>query len=208
LFVPSNLPASSIDRPSEVDVSREASDIGAVMRCSSNTTELARNWFADLAPEIFDWNTSALSDNNNPSITLGRPFTIATRRSPKDRVRFNERAKSLEFEMGKSKLSEVAEQYSKQFAKLGWTTDGRGINADDYTFLTFRKEKIEIDLRARIKEGNAVVSIQGEGLLWSKPLPGSDKVISFESWLRKNSYPAGLGLIAAYEKEMRQIMSK
>ena len=85
MFVPSNLPASSIDRPSEVDASREASDIGTVMRCSSNTTELARNWFADLAPEIFDWNTSALSDNNNPSIILERPVTVAARRSPPER---------------------------------------------------------------------------------------------------------------------------
>jgi len=158
--------------------------------------------------EKSSWQLAKPKPRNEPKETVGIEAAEFPILNAGKVAIFDEGAKSLEFEMGKSKLSEVAEQYSKQFAKLGWTTDGRGINADDYTFLTFRKEKIEIDLRARIKEGNAVVSIQGEGLLWSKPLPGSDKVISFESWLRKNSYPAGLGLIAAYEKEMRQIMSK
>ena len=91
---------------------------------------------------------------------------------------------------------------------MGWTIKGSGIRSDDYTFLTFTKQKVEIDVRARSMNGNIIVNIQGDGLAWTKPLPGGKHIISYETWLRQNNHPASLNLLDAYKKEMESIVPR
>ncbi|MDZ4852660.1 MAG: hypothetical protein SGI77_25505 [Pirellulaceae bacterium] len=118
---------------------------------------------------------------------------------------FDANAKSLEIQVDATPLINVGEQYTKLLETLGWKKKSEGIMADDYVFLTFGKERSEIDLRARLKDGNAVANIQGSGLLWTKPLPGGQKRISYEAWLRLHRKPASLDWLDEYETEMQKI---
>ncbi len=49
------------------------------------------------------------------------------------------------------------------------------------------------------------MNIQGDGLLWSKDLPGGKQVISYELWLRDNKLPTSLDLLERYEAEMKAV---
>ncbi len=120
-------------------------------------------------------------------------------------AKFDSIDKSIEFTMGSMPLLEVGELYTKEIESLGWKLEGAGIKADDYVFLTFVKEEVEIALRARMTDGKSIVNIQGDGLLWTKELPGGRKVISYETWLRINHHPASLDLLDQYQTEMRSI---
>ncbi len=120
---------------------------------------------------------------------------------------FDANDKSLNFQMDATPLLKVADQYTKELESKGWTTDV-GVKADDYVFLTFTKTGVEIALRARLKDGNAIVNIQGDGLLWTKPLPGGTQVISYETWLRLHHHPASLDLLDEYHAEMKSIATE
>jgi hypothetical protein len=125
--------------------------------------------------------------------------------NPSKSADFNPDAKSIELKMGAVRLSEVADQYTKELESKGWTTKGTGIRSDDYVFLTFSREKAEIELRARLTGGEATLNVQGDGILWTKPLPGGQQVISYETWLRRNQRPASLELLDEYVAAMRAI---
>jgi hypothetical protein len=120
-------------------------------------------------------------------------------------AKYDSNEKRIEFQIQSTSLSTVAEKYTAEFAKYEFTPNESGIRAEDYTFLTFSKDDVEIDLRARNLNGNAQVIISGDGLLWTKPLPGPKTVISYESWLRQHRHPAGLGLLDQYINEMRSL---
>ncbi len=116
--------------------------------------------------------------------------------------------KSIEVQMDGTSMTEVADRYGQAFQGLGWTSKGSGIRSDEYTFLTFSKEKFEIALRARTTAEKIVVNIQGDGLIWTKPLPGGKKIVSYEAWLRQNKHPASLDLLDAYKVEMQSIAAQ
>ncbi len=118
---------------------------------------------------------------------------------------YDSNGKSIEVQMDGKTMTEVADRYSQVLQGLGWTIKGSGIRSDEYTFLTFTKEKLEMDLRARSMAGKIVVNIQGDGLIWTKPLPGGKKIVSYEAWLRQNKHPASLELLNAYKAEMQSI---
>jgi len=120
-------------------------------------------------------------------------------------AKFDATDQGIEFTMDDMPLPEVGERYTKKLKSLGWQLDGTGIKSDDYVFLTFVKDQVEIALRARTTDGKSIVSIRGDALLWTKELPGGRKVISYETWLRINHYPAGLDLLHQYQTEMRSI---
>jgi hypothetical protein len=120
-------------------------------------------------------------------------------------AKFDALAKAVDISMDATPLPDVAEQYTEALQTLGWKWDGAGIKSDDYVFLTFTMGKAEIALRARKSDGQSTVNIQGDGLVWNKPLPGGKKIISYEAWLRSNRQPATLDLIDTYMKEMRSI---
>lgn len=113
--------------------------------------------------------------------------------------------KSIEIQVAKATLAEAAARFSEALAKDGWTLAEGGIRAEDYALLTFNKAAQEIELRARLKDGNAVLNFQGDGLLWNKPLPSGKQVVAYETWLRLNKLPPGLEWLDRYEAEMRAL---
>ncbi len=121
---------------------------------------------------------------------------------------YDSNGKSIEVQLDGTPMTEVADRYSQALLGLGWTIKGSGIRSDEYTFLTFANGKVELDLRARSMAGKIVVNIQGDGLIWTKPLPGGKKIISYEGWLRQNKHPASLDLLETYEREMQSIAQK
>ncbi len=120
-------------------------------------------------------------------------------------AKYDSNAMTIDVQVDKTPMTDVADRYSKELLALGWTIKGSGIRADDYTFLTFTKEKLEIAMRARPSEGNIIVNIQGDGLVWKKPLSGGKQIISYETWLRQNNHPATLKLLESYKTEMESI---
>ena len=123
-------------------------------------------------------------------------------------AKFDSNDKSIEVQVNETPMAEVADQYSKELLSMGWTIKGSGIRSDDYTYLTFTKEKVELDLRARATSGNISVNIQGSGLNWTKPLLGGKQIISYETWLRENNHIASLHLLDAYITEMESLARK
>ena len=120
-------------------------------------------------------------------------------------AKFDSIGKQLDFAMGETPLPEVAEQYTEALQTADWQLDGAGIKSDDYVYLTFTKDDTEIQLRARLTDGQATVNVQGDGLLWNKPLPGGQPVISYETWLRINHHPGTLTLLDNYAAEMQAL---
>lgn len=123
-------------------------------------------------------------------------------------AQFDSNAKSIEVHVDATPMAEVADQYSKELLSMGWTIKGSGIRSDDYTYLTFTKGKVELDLRARAMNGIISVNIQGNGLIWTKPLPGGKQIISYETWLRQNNHSASLNLLETYIAEMQSLAKK
>ena len=113
-------------------------------------------------------------------------------------------AKTIDVILESTSLKDVDKQYTQSLSGLGWKVKDGGIREDDYLFITFAKDRTEIALRARMMDGNAQANFQGDGLLWTKPLPGGKKRISYESWLRNNRRPSGLQWLEEYETEMRK----
>jgi hypothetical protein len=120
-------------------------------------------------------------------------------------AKFDAIEKTIEVQIDHSTLANAAEIYTKAIEALGWKHDGRGIRDEEYTFLTYEKGDEDFSLRAHSQDGNALVNFGGDGLLWTKPLPGGKEVVSFERWLRLNKLPPDLGLLDQYEAEMRAV---
>ena len=120
---------------------------------------------------------------------------------------FDAIAESIEVTLEKMTLAMAAEQFTKALEKLGWVLKEGGIRAEDYTLLDFRKGKKEITLRARPKDGNAVVNFEGNGLAWNKELPTGRPIVSYATWLRQQKLPASLDWLERYEADMRSRLS-
>lgn len=115
---------------------------------------------------------------------------------------------SIEVKLASATLAEAAARYGEALLALGWTAEPGGIRDEEYTLLNFAREGKEITLRARKKDGLAVLNFQGDGLLWTKPPPGAEAVVSFERYLRLNKLPAGLESLDRFEAAMRAILKK
>jgi hypothetical protein len=113
--------------------------------------------------------------------------------------------KSIEFATD-DPLALIAEKYTAELKPLGWIAENGGVRSEEYTLVTFVKEKMEIALRGKLVDGKATVNIQGDGLLWTKSLPGGKQVVSYEAWMRENKLPASLEWLGKYESEMRVIV--
>ena len=111
-------------------------------------------------------------------------------------------SKTIDVIMESTALRDVDKKYTEALSGLGWKVKDGGIREEDYLFISFAKDRAEIALRARMMGGNASANFQGDGLLWSKPLAGGRKRISYENWLRNNLRPSGLQWLEDYEKEM------
>ncbi len=119
------------------------------------------------------------------------------------KAKYDPREKAIEFVVKSTTLAALAEKYSEAMAKLGWPAEKGGVRSEEYTFFNFEKGKQEIAFRARSKDGDAEVNIQGDGLLWTKPLPGGIQKVSYAAWLRFHKLPATLELLDRYQSEMK-----
>ncbi len=155
-------------------------------------------------------NPDASKREPNASKPDSKPATgieIADFQLPKNpqKLKYDVDDKHIEFELPGVKPTAYGEQFAQQMTGLGWTQDGAGIKGDDYTFLTFKKDKVEIQLRARMSGDNCAAMIGGDGLLWNKPIPAAPVRISYATWLRRNQLPATLELADKFLAEMKAI---
>jgi WD40 repeat protein len=122
--------------------------------------------------------------------------------------RFDSLGKTIEVRIDGSTLANAAEVYTKALGELGWKADERGIRDEEYTFFDFTKDDQEISLRARKQGDVAIVSFEGDGLLWTKELPGDKPVVSYETWLRQSKLPPSLEFLERYTTEMKAIAGR
>ncbi|MFN0195862.1 MAG: WD40 repeat domain-containing protein [Planctomycetaceae bacterium] len=120
-------------------------------------------------------------------------------------VSFDVDQKQIQYELSSTTPPKLGELFIKQMKDLEWTQDGAGVQSDEYVFLTFTKDDVEIQLRARAKDKKSTVMIDGDGLLWSKPLPTAAVRISYETWLRRNHKNASLDDLDEFAKAMHEI---
>lgn len=118
---------------------------------------------------------------------------------------FDSLGKTIVVRLDGSTLGDAATRYAKALGDLGWKAEEGGIRDEEYTFFNFTKGDQEISFRARRQDGAAVVSFEGDGLLWTKELPGGKKLVSYETWLRLNKLPPSLEFLQRYEAEMKAI---
>lgn len=119
--------------------------------------------------------------------------------------KFDPLQKKIEVQLDSSTLANAAEIYTQALGELGWKADKGGIRDEEYTFFDFTKDDREISFRARKSDGVAIVSFAGDGLLWTKELPGGKQVVSYETWLRQSKLPPSLDFLERYETEMKSI---
>jgi hypothetical protein len=124
------------------------------------------------------------------------------------KAEYDEVGKTIAVRMQETTLSAAAARYIEALAALGWKDEAGGIRAEDYTMITFAQGEEEFTLRARLDDGVAAVSFEGDGLLWTKPLPGGKQLVSYERWLLLGNHPPTLDLLDEYEAEMRAIQAK
>ena len=123
-------------------------------------------------------------------------------------VQFDVDTRQIEFAVPDTTPPKLGAQFAAQLESLQWKREGTGIVADDYTFITFSKDKAEIQLRARPAGRKSTATISGNGLLWSKPLPTAPMRISYETWLRRNRKDATLDRLDEFVAEMHKIPAR
>ncbi len=120
-------------------------------------------------------------------------------------VKYDRDNKSFSFAVETS-MTNTLEEYGTKLAALGWKPGNTRVLSEEYSLQGFENGNYEINLRARkAPSGGLSVSFEGDGLLWSKPLPSDQQVISYETWLRRNRHPATLELLEEYIAAMQKI---
>lgn len=120
-------------------------------------------------------------------------------------VRYQKLEQVVSFDVPELPLSQLIQFYQQKLESLGWTKDGRSLVDEQYCMADFTKGEDEITVRANMRGGVAACNIQGDGLLWTKPLPGPKVTISYEAWLRSNKKVATLDFLDEYVTEMQAI---
>ena len=120
-------------------------------------------------------------------------------------VKFQVDQKQIEFEVPEATPQKLGDQFVAEMQSLDWKREDAGIVSDDYVFITFSKDKAEIQLRARSDGKKSTAMISGDGLLWDKPLPTAPVRISYETWLRRNRKAASLDQLDEFAAEMHKI---
>ena len=99
----------------------------------------------------------------------------------------------------------LAEELAKQLEQLNWKKDGAGVVSEEYTFITLKNEKPEIQIRIRAQGTTSSAMVSGDGFLWTKPLPTAPVRVSYATWLRRDRKPATLDLLDRFAEEMHKI---
>jgi WD40 repeat protein len=120
-------------------------------------------------------------------------------------VKYDVDEKRIDFELPGVAPTKLGEQFIAQMEALHWKREGAGIISDDYTFITYSKDKQEIQVRARGDAQKASAMVSGDGLLWDQPLPGPPTRVSYGTWLRRGHKTATLDLLEEFAAEMHKI---
>lgn len=120
-------------------------------------------------------------------------------------VKFDSDQKEIRFEVPNISPPKLAEELAKTLEPMGWKKDGSGVVSDEYTFITLKNEKPEVQIRIRAQGTTSSVMVGGDGLLWTKPLPTAPVRVSYATWLRRDRKPATLTLLDQFLEEMRKI---
>jgi WD40 repeat protein len=158
-------------------------------------------------PERNSWQWAATADSQGTAPTAtddggleAADFPIPPRAQP---AKFDADNRQIECVIPDTRVLQAAEQYIKQLGSLGWIAEEGGLRSEEYTFVIFKKGEAEISWRGRARDGQVVLSVDGDGLRWNKALPIAGKVIAYETWLRRNHQPATLELLDRYQAEMQ-----
>src|SRR5262249_11055735 len=120
-------------------------------------------------------------------------------------IKYDVDEKKIDFEVPGVAPTKLGGQFVAQMESLNWKREGAGIMSDDYTFITFSKERRAIQLSARGDAQKASAMISGAGLLWDQPPPGPPVRISYATWLRRNHKDATLDLLDEFTTQMHKI---
>lgn len=121
------------------------------------------------------------------------------------KVQYDRLGETIELTLAGTTLKDAVAKFSAALSPLGWKQQEGEITDDQYAVVDFNNGKAEITLRVRSYEGNAIVGVDGDALLWTKALPGPKEPVSYETWLRLKKRPPGLEGLEEFEKEMRQL---
>jgi len=126
-------------------------------------------------------------------------------------VKFDVDEKVIEFEVADTTPPKLGGQIAAQMEAIGWKRGTAGVMGDEYVSMSFAKGKAEIELHvyAAVKAINQATKarINGDGLLWGKPLPVAAVPIPYETWLRRNRKDATLDRLDEFAAEMHKIQA-
>jgi hypothetical protein len=120
-------------------------------------------------------------------------------------VKYDVDQKQIEYELSGATPAKLGDQFVEQMETLGWTREKSGVISDEYVFITFSKDRSEVQIRARAEPKRATAMISGDGLLWTKPLPTAPVRISYATWLRREHKDASLDHLKEFAEEMQKI---
>lgn len=122
-------------------------------------------------------------------------------------VQYQKLEKTLTFNIPKVTLEKFMKMYEQKLSSMGWTKSDRAMLEKEFCYSDFSKDNVTITLRGNLRDDMATCSVQGDGLLWDKKLPGPREIVSFETWLRNNQKIASLEFLGQYESEMRALQA-
>ncbi len=114
---------------------------------------------------------------------------------------------SVRFELDKTSLKDLADQYRESLTKLGWTAKPFGEPQEDFVSIHFERGSKILYYQSMIDpRGKGFLEFSGNGLLWSKPI-ASTQLIPYSAWLRNRKYPASLKRLDEYQAEMEKLVN-
>jgi WD40 repeat protein len=123
-------------------------------------------------------------------------------------VNYDKQQKRIEIKLPKNSHVEILDFYAAKLSPLGWKEEPNGFRDEDYGFVTFTKDKVEVAVRVNSNSLGTTVGISEDGLLWDKPPIEAKVLISYEGWMRKNGRTASLKMLDEYTQEMRSLVAK
>ncbi|MCC6508056.1 MAG: hypothetical protein IT423_03050 [Pirellulaceae bacterium] len=111
----------------------------------------------------------------------------------------------IKFELEKTSLVKLSQEYSDALKALGWTTRAFGDPKEESVSLNFEKGSNSISYQSAVDpRGIGTVSVSGSGLLWTKAIALKQRV-AYTSWLRNHKYPASLKRLGEYYLQMEKL---
>ncbi len=123
-------------------------------------------------------------------------------------VNYDKQQERIEIKLPKTPHVEILDFYAAKLSPLGWKEEPNGFRDEDYGFVTFTKDEVEVAVRVNSNSLGTTIGISDDGLLWDKPPIQAEVLISYEGWMRKNGRTASLKMLDEYIHEMRPLVAK